>query len=778
MYTFRSLIVLTFLLLGARSAAAAVPLPIDHPIHVNSDAATSVSREMPADPTTPENQDIVLPPGDRRLRINRGRRRKRGAIYARFSTDFQASIKDQVRACQEWADANDVEIDPTMIFIDEGVSGKKSRRAGLNKLKAALDEGRIDVLVAFTTNRLHRNSYKARQFIEEDVLENNARCVCIRSGVDTIDGKKWRLLHGVNALVDETVIAGTADQVREAHVGLLLAGKVFGTVTYGYAGEVIPGAFTKLLRPQRRLIVDPINSVWVKTIFVWYVNDELSIATIVIKLRESNAPVPNLCRDGWTALAVRRLLSNQRYIGIWSYGATKTRWLSKKDYGLQERQKEPMKSQAFPDRRIIDDVLFARAQERLAGRNTCSGRKPSNGVARPRILNGIFWCTAHQRFLYYSNGFFCPECRRSSTPALFSKLSADLALTLICQRLADAVQADGELPTTIAALFRSAAEAQGRPDMSQLPALERREEQLAKNIAAILRNLGDSEDDAAQSESLLAERRGERVSVQRQIAELKQLADRPIKVPTEDEAREMVSQMYTALLAAATGNDPTDALLLRQIILDLTGGKIECVQAGEAKMKAGWIRGQFKLHLLTPFTKGVTVTSESPEPDPAQVVIDFKEPPALTERAELVKSMVDQGLMMAEIAIKLGLQRNQITVALHHWYESRGLTAPDGRARRSTLTKKHLTPPLYQTIAPKVMELVKTGKLLYTIASELNVDRNTITQAIDWWHTSQGLPAPDGRGRRKTLDHKSKPYRPRRRRGEDGEPPRDDLNAA
>src|SRR5688500_5968216 len=51
--------------------------------------------------------------------LRRGRSRKRGAIYARFSTKFQASIDDQVRACREWCDPNDVELDDAMIFVDE-----------------------------------------------------------------------------------------------------------------------------------------------------------------------------------------------------------------------------------------------------------------------------------------------------------------------------------------------------------------------------------------------------------------------------------------------------------------------------------------------------------------------------------------------------------------------------------------------------------------------------------------------------------------------------------
>ena len=41
--------------------------------------------------------------------------------------------------------------------------------------------------------------------------------------------------------------------------------------------------------------------------------------------------------------------------------------------------------------------------------------------------------------------------------------------------------------------------------------------------------------------------------------------------------------------------------------------------------------------------------------------------------------------------------------------------------------------------------------LLFQIGNELNVDRNTVTQAVRFWHESRGLAVPDGRERRKEL---------------------------
>jgi hypothetical protein len=40
------------------------------------------------------------------------------------------------------------------------------------------------------------------------------------------------------------------------------------------------------------------------------------------------------------------------------------------------------------------------------------------------------------------------------------------------------------------------------------------------------------------------------------------------------------------------------------------------------------------------------------------------------------------------------------------------------------------------------------------IAAALQSDRDTVTRAIAWWHTSRDLPVPDGRVRRKSLARK------------------------
>ncbi|MCC6126087.1 MAG: recombinase family protein [Pirellulales bacterium] len=100
-----------------------------------------------------------------------------GAIYARYSSRFQHSIEDQVRTCREWAERNGVHVPEKYVFVDEGVTGRSSRREGLQNLRAALESEQIGVVIIFSTNRLYRKTYRSLAFVEEEIIDRGKRCV-------------------------------------------------------------------------------------------------------------------------------------------------------------------------------------------------------------------------------------------------------------------------------------------------------------------------------------------------------------------------------------------------------------------------------------------------------------------------------------------------------------------------------------------------------------------------------------------------------------------------
>ncbi|HVK13342.1 MAG TPA: recombinase family protein, partial [Gemmataceae bacterium] len=58
------------------------------------------------------------------------------AIYARYSTEFQQSVGDQIRACLEEAARLGLVVDRAHIFYDLAVSGMKERRPGLDQVRS------------------------------------------------------------------------------------------------------------------------------------------------------------------------------------------------------------------------------------------------------------------------------------------------------------------------------------------------------------------------------------------------------------------------------------------------------------------------------------------------------------------------------------------------------------------------------------------------------------------------------------------------------------------
>ena len=69
------------------------------------------------------------------------------------------------------------------------------------------------------------------------------------------------------------------------------------------------------------------------------------------------------------------------------------------------------------------------------------------------------------------------------------------------------------------------------------------------------------------------------------------------------------------------------------------------------------------------------------------------DPPAYQDAADRVKTLADQDLLFGEIAGQLGLDRNTVTAAWRYWFESRGMSVPDGRTRRKSLSRKSRSIP-------------------------------------------------------------------------------------
>ena len=679
-----------------------------------------------------------------------------GAVYARYSSEFQHSTEDQIRRCRELAAAKGIQVPDEYVFIDEAVTGRRRRREGYQALLKALASGKVGAVVLMATSRIHRRLYKALQFANEEVVSQGIRFLTVAKSIDSDEGDRWETLLQVYGIVDEMQATMYRENIRAAHEGLLLGRKVFGTIAFGYAGQEIEGEYLRNGKPRRRIVTQPDVAAWVLKVFRWYVNDRLPRAEIIRRLNMAGAPLPPRAMTGrWTDLAVRTLLKNTRYRGLWKYGETESVWLDKQDYCRQFKLDEPRKSVQIEDLRIVDDATWYKAQELAANCKHNAGRKPKDaeGQCRPRVLNGILTCAHHRRSLISGGGYnrtwLCPICR-DTDKQLFTYLDRRLATEMVCRKIAELIEADGDLVARAIAACKDACDRLQRPDGKELEQLRGQAKAITKRIGVAQSYAVETDEDIRENQRMVGELRKQRAAHRAEIARLEAAMADPLEVPTEEEVRAEMKQLGRILLLAASSSDPSVVGKVRRVIETVTGGQIFVEQAGERKRGKGWLRGSFKARVLRLVAGRFGVADV--DDDGVEVTIDFRRPPVHEQIADQVKALWDEGLMYMQIAERVGWNRNIVAKALAHWHEGRGLPAPDGRKHVKRLNR----PKLAERIADQVMALVDKRMPIKDIAVELGVSRNCVTRAIRMWHERRGLPVPDGRALRKLRNRRKR----------------------
>jgi hypothetical protein len=599
--------------------------------------------------------------------------------------------------------------------------------------------------------------------VEEEVVDRGIRGIFPHSGVDTADADRWQMVLQFHAMMDEFVVGMYADHVRAAQEGLFDRQLVFGTISYSFRGVPIPGELTKRKRPRCRLEVDPITQPVVLQIFRWYVRERLSQGEIVRRLNDlPGIPLPPKCNSGaWTYQAVHDLLANPRYRGYWEYGKTQTRWQSKKDYARQILRDKPLRAAQIEELRIVPDDLRYGAAQRLAEEDRSAvGRKPRDGnrQSRPRLLHGLFRCPTHDQILYvggvHGRYMFCKACKGLPVEKrpLYSQLPRQLALELTCQKLATLVEQDEGLVSQIIVACQAEAERAQQPDPTRIEALGKKEQQLTRKIEFVMQNPGETEADRRESAANLKGVRGERAAVRAEISLLEAGSSRTAHVPDAAEVRVLLSELDRVFAAASRGDLQDENGTAREILLLLTGGRIDLYQRGERRSQRGWLQGRCRIRLLANLVQravGVEATSLA---DPGtEIIIDYRKPSSLDGESERAKDFADQGLMHCQIAARMGCGRNWVTKLLEHWYTSRGLEMLDGRKRRKGLTRKQLDAPMYEQLAEPAKGLWDEGMADLQIAEQLGCSPPTAVAAIDYWHTARGLTAPSHAERRAAL---------------------------
>ena len=341
------------------------------------------------------------------------------AIYARVSTaqqEKQGTIESQLAALEEYATEHDLMLSPEHRYVDEGYSGARLDRPGLEALRDAAWRGELDAVLMLSPDRLAR--HYAYQYVVVEELEKRGCTVVFASGSFN-NTPEERLVREVQGLFAEFERAAIVERGRRGKLHAARGGQFFtGAAPYGYT------YIKKQDGQPGYCVVNETEAATVRQMFAWLIEEQLSTYAIAKRLTELEVPT----RHGqarWSPASVYKILNNRAYTGIHYYNRTMNAPEEvRSGTVLRPSSKEPRRLLrpssewiAVPWTPIISEELFELAARQLQLNRERSPRRTS----RYRyLLAGLLYCGYCRRRLCGHAGVASGryECtrRRSAEP--------------------------------------------------------------------------------------------------------------------------------------------------------------------------------------------------------------------------------------------------------------------------------------------------------------------------------------------------------------------------
>ncbi len=302
----------------------------------------------------------------------------RVAIYARVSTEQQearGTIGSQVAELRTRAAQEGHEI--VAEFLDDGYSGARFDRPGLDALRDAAEAGQFEVVWCLSPDRLAR--VYAYQVIVLDELARHGVRVLFADAPAMDDDPQVRLLTQIQGVIAEYERAKMTERYRRGKLYRSRTGEVIsGKVSYGY--RRIPRGPDG---PAHLVVFEP-EAVIVKRIFADYLAGH-SIRQVVKQLYADSVPSPT-GKAMWGLSTVGRILRNEAYVGRVYYNRTSDVVVN----GATRRRRRPQEEWiAIAVPALITEDAFAAAQQVSRDLSKFS---PRTATPNTWLLRGLVVC--------------------------------------------------------------------------------------------------------------------------------------------------------------------------------------------------------------------------------------------------------------------------------------------------------------------------------------------------------------------------------------------------
>ncbi len=291
----------------------------------------------------------------------------RVAIYARVSTERQEreqTIESQLNLLRIWADAQGYTLSAEHVYIDEGYSGARLDRPGLDRLRDAASEGAFQCVAVLTPDRLARK-YAYQVLLLEELTRAGCQVVFVQHPLSE-DPNDQLLLQIQGAVAEyERALLGERfrrGKLQKARSGQVVAGKAPYGYRYVHKQDGVPG----------HLVIEETEAELVRMLYGWLIDEQMTIRQILKRLNFGSW-YPRSGKHPWSPSVVHHILADRIYTGT-AY-ANRYRYVpAKKPRATRgprtgENGCRQLKPRAewipIPVPAIIDEVSYERAQAQL-----------------------------------------------------------------------------------------------------------------------------------------------------------------------------------------------------------------------------------------------------------------------------------------------------------------------------------------------------------------------------------------------------------------------------
>ena len=314
------------------------------------------------------------------------------ALYARVSTERQeqqGTVASQLDALTRWACEQHHDVVDAYVCVDDGYSGARLDRPGLDRLRDGADAGAFEAALVLCPDRLARK-YAYQILILEELERFGVQVIFLDQPLS--DDPQARLLTQIQGAVAEYERIKIAERYRRGKLFRARQGEVcWGKVPYGYRRiprrDGVP-AHVEVSEPEAQVV---------RQIFRWHVDEHLSVRQITLRLTES----PYVTATGlprWGTGTVTRMLHNEAYIGTMYYNRRESIRCESKS--ASRRRRPSMRYQDRPAAEwiplpvppIIDAELFRRSQAIHYDNSRFSPRHLKSGQSGHYLLRRLVRC--------------------------------------------------------------------------------------------------------------------------------------------------------------------------------------------------------------------------------------------------------------------------------------------------------------------------------------------------------------------------------------------------